>query len=55
MDRHQPLVVCTGSDTTCPVPHNRWIAESIKQGRFIPVRGLTFPVSEMVAEILKGN
>ena len=37
---HPEIVACTGDPATCRVPHNVWIAESLKQGRDVPVRGL---------------
>jgi hypothetical protein len=51
MNSHPQEIRCTGRPD-CRVPHNRWLAESVKEGRFIPVRGLTIPVSQVVAEMV---
>lgn len=54
MNYHLPEVRCTGT-AQCPVPHNRWLVESVKQDRFVPVKGLTVPTSLIAAEMLGGT
>lgn len=55
MANHPHEVRCTGNPQTCRVPHNRWLIESTKQGRPVPVRGLTPPDDLVLGDLLSGR